>query len=117
MAYTYSHLYNIPTTGLRFFTVYGPAGRPDMSPFRFVRWIYEGVPLILYGDGSKRRDFTYVGDIARGVYAALEPLGYEVINLGNEKEIIKKLNDAPMTVKRDNDFALKPINDIKIKQL
>ena len=86
-------------TALRFFTVYGPAGRPDMSPFRFVRWIYEGVPLILYGDGSQRRDFTYVGDIARGINAALKPMGYEIINLGNDRpieipEFISKIEDA-----------------------
>ena len=65
----------------------------------YKRQIYEGVPLILYGDGSQRRDFTYVGDIARGVYAALEPLGYEVINLGNDRpieirEFIKKIENV-----------------------
>ena len=99
LCFSYHHLHGIDVTALRFFTVYGPAGRPDMSPFRFVRWIYEGVPLILYGDGSQRRDFTYVGDIARGVYAALEPLGYEVINLGNDRpieirEFIKKIENV-----------------------
>lgn len=82
LAYTYHHLYGIDVSVLRYFTVYGPAGRPDMSPFRFVKWIAEGKPLQIYGDGSQARDFTYVDDIAHGTVAALRPLGYEVINLG-----------------------------------
>ncbi|QXD23510.1 SDR family NAD(P)-dependent oxidoreductase [Opitutia bacterium ISCC 51] len=82
MAYTYHHLYGIDVTVNRFFTVYGPAGRPDMSPFRFIKWIDEGTPITLYGDGTQSRDFTFVDDIARGVIASLKPLGYEIINLG-----------------------------------
>ena len=82
MAYTYHHLFDIDVTILRYFTVYGPAGRPDMSVFRFIRWIDEGAELMLYGDGSQRRDFTYVDDIADGTIRALKPLGFEVINLG-----------------------------------
>ena len=82
LAYSYHHLYGIDVSVVRYFTVYGPAGRPDMSPFRFVKWIAEGTPLRIYGDGSQSRDFTYVDDIARGSIAALRPLGYEVINLG-----------------------------------
>jgi UDP-glucuronate 4-epimerase len=69
----------------RYFTVYGPAGRPDMSIFRFIRRIAEGEPIVVFGDGSQSRDFTYVDDIARGTIAALEPLGYEVINLGGDR--------------------------------
>jgi len=61
---------------LRYFTVYGPAGRPDMSLFRFVQWISEGRPVIVYGDGKQERDFTYVDDIARGTLAVLKPIGY-----------------------------------------
>ena len=87
LCFSYKHLHGIDFTILRFFTVYGPAGRPDMSPLRFVRWIYEGVPLTLYGNGTQRRDFTYVDDVARGVCASLKPLGYEIINLGNNKPI------------------------------
>jgi nucleoside-diphosphate-sugar epimerase len=83
MAYTYHYLYGIDVTVTRYFTVYGPAGRPDMSIFRFIKWIMEGTPLEIFGDGSQSRDFTYVDDIARGTVAALKPLGYEVINLGN----------------------------------
>ena len=85
MAFTYHHLYGIDVTVLRYFTVYGPAGRPDMSLFRFTQWIYEGRPVVIYGDGSQSRDFTYVDDIARGTIAALRPLGYEIINLGSDK--------------------------------
>jgi nucleoside-diphosphate-sugar epimerase len=82
MAYSYFKLYGLDTTVLRYFTVFGPAGRPDMSIFRFIKWIEAGQPLELMGDGSQSRDFTYVDDIARGTIAALKPLGYEIINLG-----------------------------------
>ena len=82
MCYSYHHLYKIDVSIPRYFTVYGPAGRPDMSYFRFIRGIDEGTPLELYGDGSQARDFTYVDDIARGTVLALKPLGFEVINLG-----------------------------------
>ncbi|MCH8275844.1 MAG: NAD-dependent epimerase/dehydratase family protein, partial [Armatimonadetes bacterium] len=88
LSYTYHHLYGIDVSILRFFTVYGPAGRPDMSPFRFVQWITEGRPVTVYGDGTQTRDFTYVDDIARGTVAALKPLGYEVINLGSDRPIV-----------------------------
>ena len=72
MAHTYSHLYGIPTTGLRFFTVYGPWGRPDMSPILFARAILEGKPLKVFNYGKHRRDFTYIDDIVQGVLLALE---------------------------------------------
>lgn len=84
MAYTYHYLYKIDVTVFRYFTVYGPAGRPDMSLFRFVQWISEGRPLLVYGDGSQSRDFTYVDDIARGTIAGTRKVGYEVINLGSD---------------------------------
>jgi len=82
LAYSYRHLYDLDISVCRYFTVFGPMGRPDMSPFRFVRWIAEGEPLVLFGDGSQSRDFTHVDDIARGTIAALQPTGYEVFNLG-----------------------------------
>lgn len=82
MAYTYHKLYQIDVSVLRYFTVYGPAGRPDMSIFRFIKWIDEGTPITIYGDGSQSRDFTYVDDIARGTALALKNVGYEIINLG-----------------------------------
>jgi len=88
MCYTYHHLYGIDVTVFRYFTVYGPAGRPDMSLFRFVQWISEDRPVLVYGDGSQSRDFTYVDDIARGTIAGLKPLGYEVVNLGSDKPAV-----------------------------
>jgi len=88
LAYVYHYLYGLDVTVLRYFTVYGPAGRPDMSIFRFVQRIAEGWPIVIYGDGRQERDFTYVDDIARGTLAALRPLGYEVINLGSDRPII-----------------------------
>lgn len=88
LAYSYHKLYGIDTTVLRYFTVFGPAGRPDMSVFRFIKWIDSGEPLELMGDGSQSRDFTYVDDIARGTIAALKPLGYEIVNLGGGRNPI-----------------------------
>ncbi|MDR3575608.1 MAG: GDP-mannose 4,6-dehydratase [Anaerolineaceae bacterium] len=84
MCYTYHHLYGLDVTVFRYFTVYGPAGRPDMSLFRFAQWICEGRPVQVYGDGNQSRDFTYVDDIARGTILGLKPLQYQVINLGND---------------------------------
>ncbi len=82
MAYTYHRLYGLNISVLRYFTVFGPAGRPDMAPYRFVHWVATGQPIRLFGDGSQSRDFTYVDDIARGTILAARPLGYEIINLG-----------------------------------
>jgi UDP-glucuronate 4-epimerase len=72
MAHTYSHLYQIPTTGLRFFTVYGPWGRPDMALFKFTKGIIEGTPIDVYNRGLMRRDFTYIDDIVEGVIRVLD---------------------------------------------
>ncbi|MGE5481108.1 MAG: NAD-dependent epimerase/dehydratase family protein [Chloroflexota bacterium] len=82
IAYSYKHLYGIDSSVLRFFTVYGPAGRPDMSYYIFMNRIWRGEPIEVFGDGTQTRDFTFVEDIARGVVASLKPLGYEIINLG-----------------------------------
>ena len=82
MAYSHHFLYDLDISICRYFTVYGPAGRPDMCIFRFIKWIDEGKPIELFGDGSQSRDFTFVDDIARGTIAALKPVGYEVFNLG-----------------------------------
>lgn len=87
LCHTYHHLYGLDVTVLRYFTVYGPAGRPDMSIFRFIRWIAEGEPLVLYGDGLQERDFTFVDDIARGTVLALKPVGYEIINLASDRPV------------------------------
>lgn len=89
MCHTYHHLYDLDVCILRYFTVYGPCGRPDMSIFRFIKWIYEGTPIELFGDGSQARDFTYVDDIARGtILAGEKEMGYEIINLGGGKNPI-----------------------------
>ncbi len=92
LCYTYHYLYGIDVTVLRYFTVYGPAGRPDMSIFRFIKWIMEDKPVQIYGDGTQGRDFTYVDDIAEGTIKALKPLGYEIINLGGGNRPVS-LND------------------------
>ncbi len=84
IGYTYHHLFGTKFTALRFFTVYGPRNRPDMAVFLFTKAIDRGEPLKLFGDGSARRDWTFVADTVRGVLAALDrPFDYEIINLGN----------------------------------
>jgi len=87
LLHAYHYLYGMDATVVRFFTVYGPAGRPDMSIFRFVRWIMEGEPIQLFGDGTQSRGFTYIDDIARGVILALNNRGYEIFNLGGHESI------------------------------
>ena len=82
MAYSYHKLYGVDVSVVRYFTVFGPAGRPDMSIFRFIKWIDEGGTIEMFGDGSQSRDFTYVDDIARGSVAAIQDVRYEIINLG-----------------------------------
>ncbi|RKF44745.1 NAD-dependent epimerase [Bacillus wiedmannii] len=95
MAHTYSHLYNVPTTGLRFFTVYGPYGRPDMAYFSFTKAITEGKPIKVFNEGDMYRDFTYIDDIVDGIIKLLEnspvlnnkELPYKVYNIGNNKPV------------------------------
>ena len=94
----YHYLHSLDITVFRYFTVYGPAGRPDMAMFRFVKWIYEGHPMTIYGDGTQERDFTFLGDIARATIAGVKPLGYQVINLGTERST--KLNDLIALLER-----------------
>jgi len=91
LAASYHHLHGISTTVLRYFTVYGPAGRPDMAVYRFIEAIDTGAPLAVFGDGTQARDFTYVDDIARGTIAALALPGFEVVNLGGGR------NPIPLT--------------------
>lgn len=106
MAYTYSHLYSIPATGLRFFTVYGPWGRPDMAYFKFTNKIVRGEPIQIYNHGDMLRDFTYVDDIVRGVENMLcnppkaNEFGdrYKVYNIGNNKP--EKLMDFIETLEK-----------------
>lgn len=91
ICYTYHHLYGIPITCLRFFTVYGPRQRPEMAIYQFVRLIEAGQPVPVFGDGSTKRDFTYIDDVVQGVLAALEtPFPFEVFNLGESDTIALK---------------------------
>jgi len=90
MAHTYSHLFKLPTTGLRYFTVYGPWGRPDMSPWLFTSAITEGRPIKVFNQGKMRRDFTYIDDIAEGTVRALDrdiSSGYKIYNIGNHQPV------------------------------
>jgi nucleoside-diphosphate-sugar epimerase len=99
LAHSYHHLYEIDVTILRYFTVYGPAGRPDLAHLRFTQWISEGKPIRVNGDGNQSRGFTYIDDIARGTILALKPLGFEIINLGGHEvitinDLIKIMEDV-----------------------
>lgn len=85
---TYHALHGLDISMLRYFTVYGPAGRPDMAPFRFVQWIMEERPVRVFGDGTQRRDFTFVDDIAAGTLAALRRVGCEAFNLGADEPVV-----------------------------
>ena len=88
MCHAYHHLYNIPISCLRFFTVYGPSGRPDMAPYKFTKWIDEGKEVQRFGNGHSKRDYTYVDDIVDGVISALDKqFKYEIFNLGNSHSI------------------------------
>jgi len=82
LAYSYHNLYGLDISVVRYFTVFGPCGRPDMCIFRFAEWIEKGQTIELFGDGEQSRDFTYVEDIAKGTIAAQKEIGYEIINLG-----------------------------------
>lgn len=99
MCHAYHHLYGIDVSILRYFTVYGPAGRPDLAHLRFTQWISEGKPIRVNGDGNQSRGFTYIDDIARGTIMALKPLGFEVLNLGGHEvitinDLIKIMEDV-----------------------
>lgn len=87
LCHAYHYLFGIDVTVFRYFTVYGPAARPDMVMFRFTQWISEGRPLMLNGDGEQTRGFTYVDDIARGTILGLQPVGFEVMNLGGHESV------------------------------
>jgi UDP-glucuronate 4-epimerase len=88
LCYTFHHLYNIPTTCLRFFTVYGPRQRPEMAIHKFTDLIYAGKPIPFFGDGSTARDYTFIDDIIQGLLAAIDrPFNFEVFNLGESSTI------------------------------
>lgn len=136
MAHTYSHLYQIPTTGLRFFTVYGPYGRPDMSPSLFAHAIYRGEPLKVFNYGKMRRDFTYIDDIVAGVVKVIDsvPLPnpnwdkvkadpatssapYRIYNIGNQHpvslmEYIQAFEEAA-GIKAKKEFLPMQLGDVQ----
>jgi UDP-glucuronate 4-epimerase len=90
MAYTYHHLYGIPATGLRFFTVYGPWGGPDMAYFKFAEKIFKGDPIDVYNNGDMQRDFTYIDDVVESMYRLItkvDPAGYKLLNIGGEHPV------------------------------
>ncbi|MFQ5753069.1 MAG: GDP-mannose 4,6-dehydratase, partial [bacterium] len=93
ICYTYYHLYNLPVTCLRFFTVYGPRQRPDMAIYKFTKCIYNQEIITMFGDGNSRRDYTFITDIVDGIIKAIEHCqGYHIYNLGESKTIkLKKL--------------------------
>lgn len=119
MAHSYSHLYDLPTTGLRFFTVYGPWGRPDMALFKFTDRIVEGEQIDVYNYGDMKRDFTYIDDIVDGVTACLEnPFDYEIFNLGNNTPVklmdfIQILEDTLGMEAKKNMMPMQP-GDMKV---
>jgi UDP-glucuronate 4-epimerase len=89
LGHVYSHLYGIRFIALRFFTVYGPRQRPDLAIHKFARLMRAGTPVPMFGDGSTRRDYTFVSDVVDGIRAAMTYSGspYEVINLGNDRSV------------------------------
>jgi len=88
LAHVYSHLYRIPATGLRYFTVYGPWGRPDMSPVLFAQAIMQGKPIPVFNHGDMQRDFTYVDDVVEGTLRVLDrPAAYAIYNIGNHSPV------------------------------
>lgn len=91
LAHSYHYLHDLDVSVVRYFTVYGPAGRPRMSMFRFAKWISDEQEVMIFGDGNQTRGFTYLDDIAKGTILALKPLGYEIINLGGHESI--SIND------------------------
>lgn len=123
MAYTYSHLYNLPTTGLRFFTVYGPWGRPDMAPMLFANAITQGEPIKVFNNGDMQRDFTYIDDIVEGVVRCLSVLPAkqpkaEIFNVGNSKpvnlmEFISTMEDC-LGKKAEKIFMPMQDGDVKV---
>ncbi|MEW6067441.1 MAG: GDP-mannose 4,6-dehydratase [Nitrospirota bacterium] len=99
LCYSYHYLYGLDISIPRYFTVYGPAGRPDMSIFIFIKNIDNGIPITVFGDGKQQRDFSYIDDIADGTLKCLQPSGYEIFNLGNDNPVelmymIKLIEDA-----------------------
>ncbi len=119
MCYSYHYLYGLDISVVRYFTVYGPAGRPDMCMFRFIKWIDEGIPIELFGDGTQSRDFTYVDDIARGTIKAVKKVGYEIINLGggqNPVSLNTIIKEIEKLLGKKAEFKFLPFHKADIKE-
>ncbi len=129
MSECYAHLYGIPQTGLRFFTVYGPWGRPDMSAYIFTRAIYAGEPIQVFNRGDMRRDFTYIGDIVAGVLAAIDhppqqraessdPAPHRLYNLGNHRseELTRFIALIEEATGRKAEVQLEPMQPGDVKE-
>ena len=124
MAHTYSHLYSLPTTGLRFFTVYGPFGRPDMAYYKFTKSILEGKSIDIYNHGKMKRDFTYISDIVDGVIKVLKHApekdkkgmanaAYQIFNIGNGKPetldaFVRAIENACNKPAKRNNMPMQP---------
>ena len=124
MAHTYSHLYNIPTTGLRFFTVYGPYGRPDMAYYKFTKDILNGDPIDVYNHGDMKRDFTFIDDIVQGILSVISAIPasshdettaatapYRLLNIGNNNPVtlrrfIKAIEDCTGKKASENNLPM-----------
>ena len=119
MCYSYHFLYGLDISVVRYFTVYGPSGRPDMCMFRFIKWIDEGTPIELFGDGTQSRDFTYVDDIARGTIKAIKKVGYEIINLGggqNPVSLNTIIKEIEKLLGKKAEFKFLPFHKADIKE-
>jgi UDP-glucuronate 4-epimerase len=119
MAHAYSHLFNIPCTGLRYFTVYGPWGRPDMALFLFTDAILNNRPINVYNYGDMKRDFTYIDDIVAGTIAAIDkPAPYEVYNLGNSKteQLMTLIEILERELGREAEKNMMPMQPGDVKQ-
>jgi UDP-glucuronate 4-epimerase len=118
MAHTYSHLYSLNTTGLRYFTVYGPWGRPDMSPMLFASAIMQGKPIPVFNRGDMERDFTYVDDVVEGTLRVLDqPNKYAIYNIGNHQPValLDYITTLERALGRKAKLALKPMQPGDVK--
>ncbi|WP_075603544.1 NAD-dependent epimerase [Saccharicrinis aurantiacus] len=124
MAHTYSHLYNLPTTGLRFFTVYGPYGRPDMAPMLFANAITKGEPIKVFNNGNMERDFTYIEDIVEGIVRVVKhntvasDTLYRILNIGNSKPIklLDFINIMEFAIGTKANKVMYPMQDGDVKR-
>lgn len=122
MSYCYSHMYNMPMTGLRFFTVYGPWGRPDMATYKFTKAIFKGKPIDVYNNGNMKRDFTYIDDIVHGVISALnhpptiqtdDCVCHKIYNLGNHQSesLLRFIEIIEKAIGKKAELNMMPLQD------